>query len=116
MRAVVEPLRDRVLARRVEAETVTKSGLFVPEVARERPQEAIVVAVGTGKILDHYLTPDGDSPKLNLLYATPAVKPGDRILVGKYVGSEISVNNELLLILREDEILGIIREQEEEAE
>lgn len=113
MSVVIEPLRDRILARRIEAETITKSGLFVPEVARERPQEAIVVAVGTGKILDHYLTPDGDAPKLNLLYATPAVKPGDRVLVGKYVGSEISVNNELFLILREEEILGIIREQEE---
>lgn len=110
----VEPLRDRVLARRVEAQTMTASGLLLPEVARERPQEAIVVAVGKGKILDHYLTPDGDEPKLNLLYATPAVAVGDRILVGKYVGAEVSIEGEMLLILREEEILGIIHEQQEE--
>lgn len=115
MRTLIEPLGDRILARRVEAETATKSGLIIPEVGRERPQEAIVVAVGTGKVLDHYLTPENPlKPTVNLIYATPAVHVGDRILVGKYVGNEISIDNELLLILREDEILGIITELPEE--
>ena len=114
MSVVVEPLGDRVLAKRVEAESVTKSGLILPEVARERPQEAIVVAVGRGKILDHYLTPEhNDRPTVNMLYTPSAVAVGDRILVGKYVGNEVAINNELFLILREEEILGIVREQEE---
>jgi chaperonin GroES len=113
VKTTLEPLGDRILAKRIEAETVRESGLIIPEVARERPQEALVVAVGAGKVLDHYLTPeDPEKPTVNLIYATPRVKPGDRILVGKYVGNEVSIDNELFLILREEEILGVLREEE----
>lgn len=93
MRARVEPLKDRILASRVDAKTITDGGIFVPEVARQRPQEAIVVGVGKA--------------------CTTGVRVGDKILVGKYVGSEVSINDELFLILREDEVLGIIREEED---
>ena len=90
------PLHDRVLVRRVEAEEKTAGGIIIPDSAKEKPQEGEVVSVGTGiKAEDGTVTPLD-------------VKAGDRILFGKYSGSEIKVEGEECLILREDEVLGVI--------
>jgi len=89
------PLHDRVLVRRVqEAETV-RGGIIIPDTAKEKPQEGIVIAVGTGR------HEKGQTIPL-------AVKDGDRVLFGKYSGSEIKIDGEELLIMKEDEILGIL--------
>ncbi len=99
---VIDPLYDRVLCKRVEAASVTEgAGLFIPEAARERPQEAIVVATGPGKW-------EGGA------YRPVSVHAGDRILIGKYAGAEVSVGKTDYLILREDEVLGIVRTEEME--
>ena len=90
------PLGDRVLVKRVEEESKTKGGIIIPDTAKEKPQEGEVVAVGQGKRLD-----DGKLVPLD-------VKAGDRILFGKYSGSEIKLEGEEYLIIREDEILGVI--------
>ena len=92
----VRPLYDRVLVRRVAEEEKTKGGIIIPDSAKEKPAEGEVVAVGNGKLSDK-----GDLRKLE-------VKQGDRVLFGKYSGSEIKVDGTDHLILREDEILGII--------
>ena len=92
----VRPLYDRVLVRRVAEEEKTKGGIIIPDSAKEKPAEGEVVAVGSGKLSDK-----GDLRKLE-------VKQGDRVLFGKYSGSEIKVDGTDHLILREDEILGII--------
>ncbi len=92
----VKPLHDRVLVQRVEEETKTKGGIIIPDSAKEKPQEGKIVAVGDGKILD-----SGAVAKL-------AVKVGDRILFGKYSGSEIKLDGEEYLIMREEDILGIL--------
>ncbi len=92
----VKPLQDRVLIKRVEEETKTKGGIIIPDTAKEKPQEGLVVAVGSGKVTD----------KGNRV--TPEVKKGDRILFGKYSGTEIKVDGEEHLILREDDILAIL--------
>lgn len=89
------PLHDRVLVRRVaEAETV-RGGIIIPDSAKEKPQEGVVVAVGTGRYEKGQTIP-------------LAVKEGDRVLFGKYAGSEIKIDGEELLILKEDEIFGIL--------
>lgn len=93
----IKPLRDRVIVRRVNEEEKTKGGIIIPDTAKEKPQEGEVVAVGSGKVLE-----DGKSVPLE-------VKKGDRILFGKYSGSEIKVDGEELLMMREEEILGIIQ-------
>jgi chaperonin GroES len=90
------PLQDRILVRRVEKEEQTAGGIIIPDTAKEKPQEAEVVALGNGKRMD-----DGKVVPVD-------VKVGDRILFGKYSGSEIKVDGEEYLILREDEILGIL--------
>ena len=90
------PLHDRVLVRRIEAEVKTAGGLFIPDTAKEKPQEGLVVAVGAGKVTDSGTR------------VTPEVKKGDRVLFGKYSGSEIKVDGEEHLILREDDILAIL--------
>ena len=90
------PLHDRVLVKRLEAETQTASGLFVPESAKEKPQQAEVVAVGNGRRLK-----SGEVRALE-------VKPGDRILFGKYSGDEVKLDGVEHLILREDDILAIL--------
>ena len=90
------PLGDRVLVKRVEEESKTKGGIIIPDTAKEKPQEGEVVAVGEGKYKD-----DGSRQPLD-------VKQGDRVLFGKYSGSEIKIDGEELLIMREDEILGIL--------
>jgi chaperonin GroES len=92
----VKPLQDRVLIKRVEEETKTKGGIIIPDTAKEKPQEGLVVAVGPGKV-----TESGKR-------VTPEVKPGDRILFGKYSGTEIKVEGTEHLILREDDILAVI--------
>ena len=89
------PLHDRVVIRRVqEAETV-RGGIIIPDTAKEKPQEGVVIAVGTGRHEKGHVTP-------------LAVKEGDRVLFGKYSGTEIKIDGETLLIMKEDEILGIL--------
>ncbi len=90
------PLHDRVLVRRVESEEKSAGGIIIPDTAKEKPQEGIVVAVGPG-------TRD-DSGKLNPL----DVKANDRILFGKWSGTEVKLNGEDLLIMKESDILGIV--------
>ena len=92
----IRPLHDRVLAKRVTEVAKTSGGLFIPDNAKEKPLEATVVAVGTGKRLD-----DGKIQALT-------VKPGDRILIGKYTGSEVKVDGSDHLIVGEDDILAIM--------
>ena len=94
----VKPLQDRILLKRVESETRTKGGLYIPDSAKEKPAEGIVLAVGTGKTLD------------NGEIAAPQVKEGDRVLFGKYSGTEIKVDGDEHIIIREDDILGIVTE------
>jgi chaperonin GroES len=93
----IKPLHDRVIIRRIEDNVnQTAGGLFIPDTAKENPQEGEVIAVGEGKYKE-----DGTRQTLD-------VKAGDRILFGKYSGSEIKLDGEEYLIMREDEILGII--------
>ena len=92
----MRPLQDRVIVRRVKEEEKTKGGLYIPDTAKEKPVEATVIAVGNGKVLE-----DGTVRKLD-------VKAGDRVLFGKYSGTEVKIDGEEHLILREDDILGII--------
>lgn len=92
----VKPLGDKVLVKRAEAQTKTKSGIFLPETAKEKPQEATVVAVGDGKLLDSGKRADFQ------------VKKGDRVIIGKWGGTEIKIDGEEHLVLSEDEILGVI--------
>lgn len=94
----VRPLHDRVLVRRMEFEQKTDGGIIIPETAAEKPQEGEVVAVGNGKVLE-----DGTVRALD-------VEKGDKILFGKYGGTEINIGGEEYLILREDEILGVVEE------
>lgn len=97
MATSIKPLHDRVIVRRVnDSNEKTAGGLFIPETAKEKPQEGEVVAAGAGKYKE-----DGSRQTLD-------VKEGDRVLFGKYSGSEIKIDGEELLIMREDEILGII--------
>ena len=93
----IRPLHDRVIIRRIEeSSNQTAGGLFIPDTAKEKPQEGEVIAVGEGKYKE-----DGTRQTLD-------VKAGDRVLFGKYSGSEIKLDGEEFLIMREDEILGII--------
>jgi chaperonin GroES len=92
----LRPLHDRVLVRRLEEKESMRGGIIIPDTAKEKPQQAEVVAVGSGKLLD-----DGQRAGVD-------VKAGDRILFGKYSGSDIRIDGEEYLILREDEILGVL--------
>lgn len=92
----IKPLRDRVIVRRLGEEEKTKGGIIIPDTAKEKPQEGEVVAVGTGKILE-----DGKVVPLE-------IKKGDRVLFGKYSGTEVKVDGEELLMMREEDILGIV--------
>ncbi len=92
----IRPLQDRVIVRRLEEEEKTKGGIIIPDTAKEKPQEGKVIAVGKGK-----MTEDGKLIPLD-------VKVGDKILFGKYSGTEIKVEGEEHLIMREEDILGII--------
>jgi len=92
----IRPLGDRVLVKRIQEEEKTKGGIIIPDTAKEKPQEGQVVAVGKGKV-----TEEGK-------VIPPDVKKGDRILFGKYSGTEIKIEGEEHLILREDEIVGVL--------
>ena len=92
----IRPLGDRILVKRIKEEDKTKGGIIIPDTAKEKPQEGRVVAVGKGKVTEtgHLLVPD--------------VKVGDRILFGKYSGSEVQLDAEEHLIMREDDIMGVL--------
>ncbi|WP_444996079.1 co-chaperone GroES [Aliikangiella sp. IMCC44359] len=92
----IRPLHDRVLVRRLEDETTTAGGIVIPDNAKEKPSRGEVLAVGNGKHLDN-----GDIRSLD-------VKAGDKVLFGKYAGNEVKVDGEELLVMREDDIMGII--------
>jgi len=92
----VRPLHDRILIKRIEEKETVKGGIIIPDTAKEKPQEGEVVAVGNGK-----KTEDGKVIPLD-------VKKGDRILFGKYSGTEIKIEDEEYLIIREDEVLGVL--------
>ena len=92
----IRPLHDRVLIKRVEEEQKTKGGIIIPDTAKEKPAEGKVIAVGTGRVQD-----DGKVRPLD-------VKKGDRVLFGKYSGTEVKVEGEELIIMREEDILGVI--------
>ncbi|OGW13319.1 MAG: co-chaperone GroES [Nitrospinae bacterium RIFCSPLOWO2_12_FULL_45_22] len=92
----VRPLHDRILVKRIEEEETKEGTIIIPDTAKEKPQEGKVVSAGSGKILE-----DGKRQPLE-------VKEGDRILFGKYAGTEVKINGEELLMMREDDVLGII--------
>ena len=92
----LRPLQDRIIVKRVEEETKTAGGLFIPETAKEKPQQGEIVAVGNGK-----KTEDGKVLPLD-------VKVGDKVLFGKYAGTEIKVEGEEFLMMREDDILAVV--------
>ncbi|HLG14707.1 MAG TPA: co-chaperone GroES [Blastocatellia bacterium] len=92
----VRPLHDRVLVRRIEEQEQVRGGIIIPDTAKEKPQEGQVIAVGSGKVLD-------SGTRIE-----PGVKVGDKVLFGKYSGTEIKLDDEEFLIMREDEILGVI--------
>jgi len=92
----IRPLQDRIIVKRVEEEEKTKGGIIIPESAKEKPMEGKVIAVGKGKVLE-----DGRVQPLD-------VKAGDRVLFGKYAGTEVKIDGEEHLIMREDDILGVI--------
>jgi len=92
----LRPLHDRVLVKRVEEEEVRRGGIIIPDTAKEKPQEGKVIAVGTGRV-----TEDGKRLPLE-------VKAGDRILFGKYSGSEVKIDDHEYLIMKEEDVLGIL--------
>ena len=92
----IRPLHDRILVERLEEQEVMKGGIIIPDTAKEKPQEAKVIAVGNGKVTD-------DGKKLPL-----DVKVGDRILFGKYSGSDVKIDDKEYLILREEDVLAIL--------
>jgi chaperonin GroES len=94
--ANVRPLSDRVLIKRVESETKTKGGIIIPDSAKEKPSEGIVVAAGPGKVRE-----DGSRRE-------PQVKAGDRVLFGKYDGTEVKIDGEDHLIVRESDLLAVL--------
>ena len=92
----ITPLHDRVLVKRLEEKETVKGGIIIPDSAKEKPLEGEVLAVGNGKVLE-----DGTVAKLE-------IKTGDKVLFGKYAGSEITLDGEELLILKEEDVLGVI--------
>ena len=96
MKTKLRPLRDRILVKRLEEGDVKHGRIIIPDTAKEKPQEGKVVAVGTGRVTD-----DGKNVPL-------AVKAGDRILFGKYSGSEVKLDNEEYIVMKEEDVLGIL--------
>ena len=92
----IRPLQDRVIVKRLEEEEKTKGGIIIPDTAKEKPQQGEIIAVGKGKVRD-----DGKVSPLD-------VKVGDRVLFSKYAGTEVKIEGEEYLIMREDDILGVI--------
>ncbi|HXG34607.1 MAG TPA: co-chaperone GroES [Bryobacteraceae bacterium] len=99
----IRPLYDRIVVKRIEEKETVKGGIIIPDTAKEKPQEGEVVAVGKGKRLE-----DGKLVPLD-------VKVGDRILFGKYSGNEIKIDDQEYLIMREDEVLGVIEDTAQKA-
>ena len=95
-KTTLHPLHDRVLLKRIEEEPARRSGIIIPDSAKEKPQEGKVIAVGKGKVSE-----DGKKTPLD-------VKAGDRVLFGKYSGSEVTVDGEEYLIMKEEDVLGIL--------
>lgn len=93
----IQPLADRIMVKVLEAKEVTKGGIVLPDTAKEKPQEAEVIAIGKGKVSDEGKT------------IVPEVKVGDKILFGKYTGTEITVEGKEYLILKEEDILAIVK-------
>jgi len=93
----IRPLQDRIIVKRIEEEEITAGGIIIPDTAKEKPQEGKVIAVGKGKIRD-----DGKLQKLD-------VKKGDRVLFSKFGGTEVTLEGEEHLIIREDDVLGILQ-------
>ena len=93
----LKPLGDRLVIKRLEAQDKTKSGLVLPDTAKEKPQEGKVIAVGTGRLLDNGST------------KTLEIKSGDRVLYGKYSGTEVTLEGEEYLILREEDVLAVVQ-------
>jgi chaperonin GroES len=94
----LRPLQDRIVVKRVAEETTTKGGIIIPDTAKEKPAEGKVISVGNGKVAD-----DGKRIALE-------IKTGDRILFGKYSGTEVKIEGEEFLIMREDDVLGVIEQ------
>ena len=94
----VRPLRDRIIVKRLDEETKTAGGIYIPDSAQEKPMNGLIVAVGKGKVSE-----DGNVTPL-------VVKEGDTILFGKYSGTEIKIGGEDFLIMREDDVLGIVEQ------
>jgi len=92
----IRPLQDRVIVKRLEAKEAVKGGIIIPDSAKEKPQEGEVIAVGPGKV-----SKDGKLQAMN-------VKAGDKILFGKYAGTDVKIDDEDYVIMREDDILGIL--------
>nr|WP_330216760.1 co-chaperone GroES [Chrysiogenes arsenatis] len=92
----VRPLQDRIIVQRIEALQKTESGIYIPDTAKEKPQEGKVISVGPGKLNE------------NGSKIAPDVKAGDRVLFSKYAGTEVKIDGEELLIMREDDILGVL--------
>ena len=95
MATTIRPLHDRVLVKRLDEQEEMRGGIIIPDTAKEKPQQGEVIAAGEGKFRE-----DGTRQPLD-------VKPGDRVLFGKYSGSEVKINEQEYLIMREDEILGV---------
>ena len=92
----IKPLGDKILVKRLEAETKTTSGIFLPESAKEKPQQAKVIAVGEGKVLDN-----GERAK-------PTLKKGDTIILSKWGGTELKLDGEEYIVMAEDEVLAVV--------
>ena len=92
----IRPLQDRILIRRVDEEETTSGGIIIPDTAKEKPQEGLIVATGKGKTRE-----DGSVTPLD-------IKPGDRILFGKYSGTDVTLDSEDYVILREDDVLAVV--------
>ena len=96
MATTIRPLNDRIIVRRTEDQEQMRGGLYIPDTAKEKPQEGQVIAVGNGKLLEN-----GQRVSMD-------VKAGDKVLFGKYAGTEIKLDGEEYLILREDDVLGVV--------
>lgn len=96
MATTIRPLNDRIIVRRTEDQEQMRGGLYIPDTAKEKPQEGEVIAVGNGKLLDN-----GTRISID-------IKTGDRVLFGKYAGTEVKLDGEEYLILREDDVLGVV--------
>ena len=96
MATSIRPLNDRIIVKRLEDQEQMRGGLYIPDTAKEKPQEGEVLAVGNGKLLEN-----GTRISIDL-------KAGDRVLFGKYAGTEVKLDGEELLILREDDVLGVV--------